>query len=208
MYAENEKINENKSRPITNLVTCRKSSGMQEIGFFDNRSKVIMPNKQQGMLRNNNALFTSNRSVQLAKKFGDSAKLARERYKLGVKKYDFKKWKRGREAQHLIPAAICKKYNIPSALVNGADNGMMLPSGRKTTHNLRIKSLDKGKRSHIKKGWSHPAYNKYVENQINKKNWKKDKVTKKQFLALAHFLRQKNRPNKTGATKGFVDDIV
>ncbi|AXG72205.1 hypothetical protein KORDIASMS9_04473 [Kordia sp. SMS9] len=150
--------------------------------------------------------------IQLGKgKYGDSAKLARERFKLGggkkVKRVDFKKWKRGREAQHLIPAQVCRDYGIPKSWANSATNGMMLPSGRRRTNHLRLTRLDKGKMHHIKGGGSHPNYNKYAFRLAKQYQWKKGKVTRTQFDKLTGVLRKENRPKRSGAASGYIDDL-
>lgn len=144
-------------------------------------------------------------------KYGDSSKLARERWKLKPldyrRRHNFKKWKRGREAQHLIPAQVGKHYGIPRKWINSARNGMMMPSGRRTTNHLRDTRLDKGKLHHIKGGGAHPNYNKHVHALARAHQWTPGGVTKHQFRALAGLLRLKNRPRRTGAAKGYVDEI-
>lgn len=208
MYSQVEKPKENRSRAIANSVSQKKIVLKQGFGLVDNRPEAVAQRKLKDDLLSSFSNQPRNIPAQLVKgNYGNSAKLAKARYSLSHKKQAFKDWKRGREAQHLIPAAICDSYGIPEAWANGVHNGMMMPSGRPKTHHLRIKALDKGKRAHIKKGWAHPIYNKYVENQVKTRGWKKGKVTKIQFLALAGFLRKKNRPKKTGTTKGHVDDI-
>ena len=148
--------------------------------------------------------------IQCAK-YGDSGKLARERWKLKPldfrRRHNFKKWKRGREAQHLIPAQVGKHYGIPRKWINSARNGMMMPSGRRATNHLRDTRLDKGKLHHIKGGGAHPNYNKHVHALANAHQWTPGGVTKHQFRALAGLLRLKNRPRRTGAAKGYVDEI-
>lgn len=144
-------------------------------------------------------------------KYGDSAKLARERYKSKSKKskYTFARWKKGREAQHLIPAQVCKEFGIPAAWANSAVNGMMMPSGRRSTNHQRLTSLDKGKRFHIKGGGAHPNYNKAVFAMAIKApfKWKKGAVSRQKFEALAHHLRVLNRPRRSGPAQDYVDDI-
>ena len=147
---------------------------------------------------------------QLAK-YGDSAKLARERYKSKSKKskHTFARWKKGREAQHLIPAQVCKEFGIPTAWANSAVNGMMMPSGRTSTNHQRLTSLDKGKRIHIKGGGAHPNYNKAIFAMAIKApfKWKKGAVSRPKFEALANHLRTLNRPRRSGSARDYVDDI-
>lgn len=147
---------------------------------------------------------------QLAK-YGDSAKLARERYKSKNKKskHTFARWKKGREAQHLIPAQVCKEFGIPTAWANSAVNGMMMPSGRTSTNHQRLTSLDKGKRFHIKGGGAHPNYNKAIFAMAIKApfKWKKGAVSRPKFEALANHLRTLNRPRRSGSARDYVDDI-
>ncbi|PTX59506.1 hypothetical protein C8N46_10995 [Kordia periserrulae] len=178
--------------------------------LVDNRSQSFNPS---GLFQNTAKNTTVQRQViQFVKtKYGDSGKLARERFKRGggkrVKGIDFKKWKRGREAQHLIPAQVCRDYGIPKSWANSAVNGMMLPSGRRNTNHLRIKRLDKGKMHHIKGGGSHPNYNKYAFGLAKQHKWRKGKVTRAQFDKLTNTLRKKNRPKRTGKAKGYIDDL-
>lgn len=149
--------------------------------------------------------------VQFGRSYGNSAKLARSRFNqkdpAARKRIDFKKWKRGREAQHLIPAQVGKAFGIPSDWLDGHHNGMMMPSGRRNSNHLRDPKLDKGKLHHIKGAGAHPVYNKTVHAYAVKRGWKAGKVSEKQFRALALFLRKKNRPRRKGPAKGYVDDV-
>ena len=88
----------------------------------------------------------------------------------------FAHWGLGREAQHIIPYAVCLKYGINENLINDACNGIMLPSGRKGTNKryseqILSRTLYYFKRnknfiraSHIKKGIAHKNYNTVVHN--------------------------------------------
>lgn len=178
--------------------------------LVDNRSHYLHPaNLFQNTSKNS---VVQRQVIQFGKtKYGDSAKLARERFKLGggkrSKGINFKKWKRGREAQHLIPAQVCRDYGIPKSWANSAGNGMMLPSGRRNTNHLRIKKLDKGKMHHIKGGGSHPNYNKYAFKLAKQNKWKRGKVSRAQFDKLTNTLRKKNRPKRKGAASGYIDDL-
>jgi hypothetical protein len=147
---------------------------------------------------------TTNRSRRT---YGNSNKLARHRYALAPKRYSFKDWKRGREAQHLIPAAVCREFRISADWVDDSVNGMMLPSGRKTTNHLRDTRLDKGKRHHIKTGWAHPRYNSMVTRVARRIGWRAGQVSWSQFMGLAMRLRGVNRPSRTGPASGHIDDI-
>lgn len=176
----------------------------------DNRTNVLSQKKLFNISTNTNVV--QRQVIQFGKgTYGDSGKLARERFKRGggkkLKGTDFKIWKKGREAQHLIPAQVCKHYGIPINWANSSMNGMMLPSGRKTTNHLRMKSLDKGKMHHIKGAGSHPKYNKFAFKLAKQRKWQKGKVTKKQFDSFTKDMRKLNRPKKTGAAKGYIDDL-
>ncbi|WP_298515676.1 hypothetical protein [uncultured Kordia sp.] len=179
--------------------------------LVDNRASSIVQKKLYQQKYNNQ--IVQRQVVQLVRgpKYGDSAKLARERFKRGggkrIKGVAFKRWKRGREAQHLIPAQVCRDYGIPKAWANSAVNGMMLPSGRRRTNHLRLKHLDKGKMHHIKGGGSHPNYNKYAFKLARQYKWRKGKVTRAQFDRLTGVLRKQNRPKRSGAASGFIDDL-
>jgi len=140
-------------------------------------------------------------------RYGNSYALGRSRYKLSPKALSFKIWKRGREAQHLIPAAVCKHFEIPRDWANSHPNGMMMPSGRTGTNHLRDKTLDKGKLHHIKFGGAHPQYNKLVQRMALKRKWVPGKVKYAQFLNLCLKLRTMNRPRRKGKAKGYVNDL-
>jgi|GEM_PF-3431851 len=139
--------------------------------------------------------------------YGDSRALGYARYKLRKKGVPFAVWKRGREAQHLIPAAVCNFFRIQKDWVNSAINGMMLPSGRKATNHLRNKKYDKGKLFHIHGGGAHPNYNKAVKAEALRRGWKPGKVTYPQFVSLCLTMRKLNRPKRKGPASGFVDRI-
>nr|MDU9042997.1 DUF4157 domain-containing protein [Candidatus Electrothrix aestuarii] len=190
--------------------------GEKAIQFMENRRERI-PRKKN----NDSGMYDKERGhrcsgifqlIKYNKNYNNSGKLARARYKRGGGKKgkgrDFSTWKRGREAQHLIPAQVCKEFLVPEAWANSAENGMMLPSGRHGTVTKRLTALDKGKRFHIKGGGAHPQYNIYVNKQAKKRGWVAGKVKKEKFLALARFLRKKNRPTKKGPAKGYVNDIT
>jgi hypothetical protein len=198
-----------KRRSVANSIQ-RKATATPVFQLVDNRaSSTVQKNLFQ---QKHNSQIIQRQVIQFGKiKYGDSAKLARARFRAGGGKrrkgIDFKKWKRGREAQHLIPAQVCRDYGIPKSWANSAVNGMMLPSGRRTTNHLRIKRLDKGKMHHIKGGGSHPQYNKYAFKMAKQQKWKRGKVTKIQFDKLARYLRKKNRPRRSGPAKGYINDL-
>ena len=189
----------------------QKQANSSVFQFVDNRPATAI---QQGLFNQN---IVQRQVIQFIKpkfgtpKYGDSAKLARERFKRGggkkAKEVEFKIWKRGREAQHLIPAQVCRDYEVPKKWANSAINGMMLPSGRHRTNHLRMTSLDKGKMHHIKGGGSHPNYNKFAFKLAREQRWKKGKVTRLEFSRLATRLRKLNRPKRTGKAKGYIDDL-
>ena len=68
-----------------------------------------------------------------ARDIGDSSRLGRARYdlkgKAGKGGLTFGEWKRGREAQHLIPASLYKnKFSSFKNMVDTPRNGMLLPN--------------------------------------------------------------------------------
>ena len=83
----------------------------------------------------------------------------------------FSAWKKNREAQHLVPAAVAMKLGISDRAINHPDNLMMLIAGRKgkTKPSAAYQKLKRKKtRStklteplHIKRGVAHPDYNKF-----------------------------------------------
>ena len=172
--------------------------------------------RQNRPIQQKSVSLLSSNVFQLARRtYGNSGKLARARWnkktKAAKKKlsYGFKVWKKGREAQHLIPAAVAKEFKIPSAWLDSAVNGIMLPSGRTTTNHLRLKVLDKGKIHHIKGGGAHPVYNRKVKKfLLNEAGWKVGKVPSySNFVIACSHLRLVNRPKKTGSAKGYSDDV-
>ncbi len=137
--------------------------------------------------------------------YGNSTKLGRQRWnKKTTKKkkgIDYVGWRLGREAQHLIPAEVCKIYNISAELTNSVVNGMMLPSGRdggKSTDSKgqliakvqhRNVDLDKEKPWHIEHSGCHADYNTYVKQLVQRKGWKEDNVSDEMFVDMARHLR-------------------
>jgi hypothetical protein len=205
MYQHLKKAQKSKQQAVAN--STFKSTVFQ---LADNRVNVLSQKKLFNTSINNNV--AQRNVIQFGKgTYGNSGKLARERFKKGggskVKKIDFKVWKRGREAQHLIPAQVCKYYGISKALANSSVNGMMLPSGRTTTNHLRMMSLDKGKMHHIDGGGSHPQYNKFAFKLAKQRGWKVGNVTSAHFISLADHLRVLNRPKRTGAAKGYINNL-
>jgi hypothetical protein len=105
-----------------------------------------------------------------------SSRLARNRFKFGGGKrgkgIGFRRWKRGREAQHLIPGAIGVKFKLTHVFLDSSDNGIMLISGRSTKHGRKKphRSVKKSKLKHVKGGGCHPNYSKSVEKFINNVN--------------------------------------
>ena len=83
----------------------------------------------------------------------------------------FADWGLGREAQHIIPYAVCRDFGIDKKLTNSACNGMMLPSGRayvKYDHSLYYAGKNKIRAKHIKRGIAHRAYNSIVSDFLHK----------------------------------------
>jgi len=129
---------------------------------------------------------------------------------LGIK---YNLWKQGREGQHLCPASIGMKLGIPNSLINGLDNFMMIREGNRkkgkglsTAYRNRKKSQLKTTRKfdnprHIKKGISHPYYNKFVLKNVPKNFKPQDPTMVKKWFA---WLRKKHQ--QPGVA--YVDDIV
>ena len=136
------------------------------------------------------------RTVKGSRLIGNSSALARNRYKLKPKKHDFKKWKRKREAQHIIPATLAKAYPILANMMDDAENGIMLPAKHKSTNT----KVTHRKPNH----YDHPTYNKNVRNLIKQvlkqTNLKNNKAT---MLRLMRALRP---VNKLTAYQ-YIDDI-
>lgn len=135
---------------------------------------------------------------------GDASyRLARARYMRGPKSVSFKLWKRGREAQHLIPYAEGRRVGMPDSFLNSAANGMMIPSGRSGAAAM-IPGLAKGKLIHIRKGWSHPKYSKFARRVIALQKpvpWRRARME-----AMADYLRSLHKHDRPSwATH--VDDL-
>lgn len=141
--------------------------------------------------------------------YSDSTKLGKSRYNLKQKPMGFKRWKSGREAQHLIPKAVFKAHNMPPKLLNSPANGIMIAAGnRQKRYPIYRKPVKMGSRrpAHIKKGLAHPEYNKKVTEFLawaypgKKGNWSRAEV-ERAALAL-------RKAHKDPSMKGkFVDDI-
>lgn len=100
---------------------------------------------------------------------GISEKLARARWAMKKRAgVTFQQWKKGYEAQHIIPYAVAAKLKLPLDRINKKWNGMMLPSGRKSAAKPLYKAASRflSRPRHILKGWSHPKYSSRVEDLL------------------------------------------
>ncbi len=148
-------------------------------------------------------------SVQRPRPAAISTKLARARFRAGGgqarKGVPFRVWKRGREAQHLIPYAIGASLGIRDSFMNSARNGMMLPSGRPTAAAMPNPALAKGKLTHIKRGLAHPAYNRFV-GRVMTKAMRTGPLNQRKLERIADYLRGLHRQNRPAAAQ-YVDDL-
>jgi hypothetical protein len=67
---------------------------------------------------------------------GDSTKLGRARFHFPpgrVRQVTLPDWRKGYEAQHVIPAGVAVELDMVTSDIDGAWNGMMLPAGRAAT---------------------------------------------------------------------------
>jgi hypothetical protein len=97
---------------------------------------------------------------------GISAKLARARWSM-KKRYGhtFQTWKRGYEAQHVIPYSVANKLRMKMQHINESWNGMMLPSGRARAAMPLYKAMGKYRNlpRHIApRQFGHPKYSNQV----------------------------------------------
>ncbi|MGS0743608.1 eCIS core domain-containing protein [Glaciimonas sp. GG7] len=139
-----------------------------------------------------------------------SRKLAMNRWKMKKRKgYTFATWKKGYEAQHIIPYSLARDHATAAAFstVNDSYNGMMLPSGRDKAaapvYKANARFMKRPR--HIKQGWAHPEYNKYVLAKILalRKNTK-GKLSGPMMRTLADELRLET---KKMDPKDAIDDI-
>lgn len=150
--------------------------------------------------------FRGNRTV------GDSGALAKARFNLKPKPVDFKNWKKGREAQHLIPASLHKTCPALVGVVDDRRNGMMLPT--QSTYNTPgnspiFKSPAKQKRPiHLRgKNRDHPTYTKNVKGFIRTVEKSGRNLNQGTLFMVMDALRGAHKDiGKTG--KSFVDDIT
>lgn len=121
-----------------------------------------------------------------------------------------------REAQHLIPAKLGIKYNIPDSFLNSSANGQMLKSGREGKEGLSPAYLKyKGddtrymnKVTHVGKSnrLAHPDYNKMVEDMLKKaQDPKTGKISEESCLAIAQKLRELHYNKGNGIN--YADDL-
>lgn len=119
----------------------------------------------------------------------------------------FADWGLGREAQHLIPYAVCRNLGIDEKLTNSACNGMMLPSGRayvKYNPSLYYAGKSKIRAKHIKRGIAHRAYNNVVSEFLYKLQSKGIDITQN-FARITFTIRLATQ--ELGKDKA-VDDIT
>ena len=154
-----------------------------------------------------------------ARQIGDSSALAKARYNRSDKgDLSFADWKKGREAQHLIPASLHKSFPSLTGIVDDLRNGMMLPSG--TTFDSPIKSpvfskIEKQAKPVHRKGKQrdHPVYSKNVTQFIKDVGALPGESSTRQSslfnvmgaLRIAH--KQLGQEQKASGTKKFVDEI-
>ena len=111
-----------------------------------------------------------------ARLVGDSSALAKARYDKKAKTQSFADWKKGREAQHLIPASLHKSFPALTGIVDSAQNGMMLPT-EKTAADPSQSPVFTDPAKQVKpihrrgKNRDHPTYTRNVHNFL-------DEVTK------------------------------
>ncbi len=167
------------------------------------------------LTKNRSLYFELGRTPPLTKtgEKADSSSLARARwYKKSDKKRDkttFEDWKKGREAHHLIPSEAFRVYEFPKGFINSPENGMMLPSGRTATHDLRNSSLDKTKVAHVRKT-NHSEYNKNMMKYLHDKYGGNTKISLEDANYMAKTLRSahRNRVVEVGVeVYKYVDDI-
>jgi hypothetical protein len=131
-----------------------------------------------------------------ARLVGNSSDLANARYGRTIKADTFQNWKKNREAQHLIPASLCKHYPGLDGIIDSAENGMMLPA---------VYSNKNDKVTHRKPNYrDHPAYTKNVKALIDavlQTGLNKNQATYKAVMRAV-------RPvNKLAAKYQYLDDI-
>ena len=65
MYAQKDKVKENKTREVANSVTQKKSTGSQGFSFVDNRPQTIVQRQLQSLLNHKTANGNLNQVLQL-----------------------------------------------------------------------------------------------------------------------------------------------
>lgn len=93
-----------------------------------NRKRVPKDSEYGAQLRFLNKL-EKKESYSLNRNIDINAAIKKAENTLGV---GFEEWKRGREAQHLIPASLGIKLGLPDFVINSPENFMMLPEGNRS----------------------------------------------------------------------------
>jgi|GEM_PF-3660272 len=222
MYTRAEKTKEQESRAAAYAVGNRHHNGTQGIGLVDNRAETnalqcLHPMAHGSLIQS----FTPQKGKSHFKKHtqsilqlvarpkGISTKLARARWRMKKRTgVTFKQWKRGYEAQHIIPWAVANKLGLPMKYINLAFNGMMLPSGRKHAADPVYKATSRflERPRHIKIGGCHKEYSKNVELYIMSYMKRKKRTTlhKRHMKRIARRLR---RATKQHPATGYIQDM-
>lgn len=132
--------------------------------------------------------------------YGDSNKLARARYNLQTAPTSvFQAWRKNREAQHLVPASVAKRYKMSENLLDSARNGMMLPSYPGVTKTIKKRPYHRRTQKHR----DHPDYSRSTSAFIKTFTQKGGKLNSTTWGHIMDTLRE---AHKDPGLK-FVDDI-
>lgn len=132
--------------------------------------------------------------------YGDSNKLARARYNLKQgPKPDFQTWRKHREAQHLVPASVAKRYKMSETLLDSARNGMMLPAYPGVTQTVQMKPYHRRTAKHR----DHPYYSRNTSAFIKRITKKGGKLNSSTWGDVMDTLREAHK----GGGINLVDDI-
>lgn len=122
-----------------------------------------------------------------ARLIGDSNALALSKFNSKARTIDFKKWKKGKEAQHLVPASIAKKNKILAGIIDRKRNAIMLPAIWKSGIRKPVHRQPKHR--------DHAAYTKNVRIMVAavQKSLGVKSMTKKQWKRIMDALRVVNK---------------
>ncbi len=155
----------------------KRNSGLTEDQYLDYRN----------IKKSNRKEKDEDKTYGGARLIGDSNALALSKFNSKTRAIDFKKWKKGKEAQHLVPASIAKKNKILAGIIDRKRNAIMLPSIWKSGIKKPVHRQPKHR--------DHAAYTKNVRIMVAavQKSLGVKSMTRKQWKRVMDALRVVNK---------------